>query len=67
MGKRGETAGSLFSLRREIQKWRIKDGEGENKGVGRECFKAFALEAFPCNVTSYCLSSAQIPLPQVTW
>ena len=67
MGKRGETAGSLFTLRREIQKWRIRDGGGDNRGVERECFKALALEALPYNVTSYCLYSAQIPLPQVTW
>lgn len=63
MGKRRETAASLLTLT-ERDRNRESKMEGE-RTEERECFEA--LEVFPCNVTSYCLHSAEIPLPQVMW
>lgn len=57
--KRRETAGLLFTPTERDRNRESKMCERENGGGGRE--ETLALEVFPCNVTSYCLHSAQIP------
>lgn len=69
-GKGKRSSWLMIHFDRETEKQTIKDGEGRRERGGREsesreCSQALALEVFPCNVRSYCLHSAQIPL--VMW